>query len=102
MILSELHLSVFGTEMISSDKRSIYILDTLYLIHFGKKMSGHRYGIRISESHVDPNPLMVERPDPDPDLYVFGDDSLIACGSSCKPNIYVSWSTSELRVNLAP
>ena len=29
LILSELHLSVFGTETISSDKRLIGILDTL-------------------------------------------------------------------------
>ena len=29
LISSELHLSVFGTEMISSDKRSKDILDTL-------------------------------------------------------------------------
>ena len=28
-------------------------------------MSEHRYNIRISESCVDPNPLMVERQDPD-------------------------------------
>ena len=28
-------------------------------------MSEHRYDIRISESCVDPNPLMVERQDPD-------------------------------------
>ena len=28
-------------------------------------MSEHRYEIRISESCVDPNPLMVERQDPD-------------------------------------
>ena len=28
-------------------------------------MSEHRYGIRISESCIDPNPLMVERQDPD-------------------------------------
>ena len=28
-------------------------------------MSEHRYYIRISESCVDPNPLMVERQDPD-------------------------------------
>ena len=31
------------------------------------------------------------------DLYVFGDDALI-----CKPNIYVSWTTSELRVRFVP
>ena len=29
------------------------------------KMSEHRYDIRISENCVDPNPLMVERQDPD-------------------------------------
>ena len=29
-------------------------------------MSEHRYDIRISESCVDPNPLMVERQGPDP------------------------------------
>ena len=34
------------------------------------------------------------------DLYVLGDDALISL--SCKPNIYVSWCTSELRVKLAP
>ena len=28
-------------------------------------MSEHRYDIRITESCVDPNPLMVERQDPD-------------------------------------
>ena len=28
-------------------------------------MSEHRYDIRISKSSVDPNPLMVERQDPD-------------------------------------
>ena len=28
-------------------------------------MSEHRYDIRIQESCVDPNPLMVERKDPD-------------------------------------
>ena len=28
-------------------------------------MSQHRYDIKISESCVDPNPLMVERQDPD-------------------------------------
>ena len=34
------------------------------------------------------------------DLYVLGDDDVR--GLSCKPNIFVSWSTSELRVRLAP
>ena len=29
------------------------------------KMLEHRYDIRISESYVDPNPLMVEIQDPD-------------------------------------
>ena len=28
-------------------------------------MSDHRYDIRISENCIDPNPLMVERQDPD-------------------------------------
>ena len=28
-------------------------------------MSEHRYDIRIMDSHVDPNPLMAERQDPD-------------------------------------
>ena len=31
-----------------------------------------------------------------------GDEALISLGSSCKPNIYLSWSTSELSVSLAP
>ena len=35
-------------------------------------------------------------------LYVLGDDALISWGLSCKPNIYVSSSTSELRVRLVP
>ena len=35
------------------------------------------------------------------DLYVLGDDALISEVLLCKPNIYVSWSTSELRVRLA-
>ena len=42
----------------------IDISDTLWLI-FVKKMSEHWYDIRISESCVDPNPLMVETQDPD-------------------------------------
>ena len=65
MISSELHLSVFGTEMISSDKRSIDISDTLWLRYFVNKMLEHRYDIRISESYVDPNPWKVERQDLD-------------------------------------
>ena len=44
---------------------SIDISDTLSLLYFVNKMSEHRYGIRISESCIDPNPLMVERQDPD-------------------------------------
>ena len=44
---------------------SIDISDTLKLLYFVKKISEHRYDIRISESCVDPNPLMVERQDPD-------------------------------------
>ena len=44
---------------------SIDISDTIYLLYFVKKMSEHRYDIRITESCVDPNPLMVERQDPD-------------------------------------
>ena len=51
--------------MISSDKMSIDISHTLPLIYFVKRMSEHRYDIRISESCVDPNPLMVEKQDPD-------------------------------------
>ena len=39
--------------------------ETLLLLYFVKKMSEHIYKIRISESCVDPNPLMVERQDPD-------------------------------------
>ena len=34
------------------------------------------------------------------DLYVLGDNSWISKDLSCKPNIYVSWSISELRVRL--
>ena len=52
---SELHLSVFGTETISTDKCTIDISDTLKL-HFVKKISEHRYDIRVSESCVGPNP----------------------------------------------
>ena len=59
------HLSVFSAETISSDKMSIYISDTLELLYFVKQMSEYRYDIRISESCADPNPLMVERQDPD-------------------------------------
>ena len=54
LISVELHLSVFGTETISSDKRSIDISDTLLLLYFVKKMSELRYDIRLSESCVDP------------------------------------------------
>ena len=62
---TELHLPVFSAETISSDKMSKDISDTLLLLYFVKKMSEHRYDIRIFESCVDPNPLMVERQDPD-------------------------------------
>ena len=44
---------------------SIDISDTLQLLYLVKNMSEHRYDIRISESCVDPNRLMVERQDPD-------------------------------------
>ena len=37
-------------------KGSIDISDTLKLLYFAKKMSEHRYDIRIPESYVDPNP----------------------------------------------
>ena len=40
-------------------------IDTLKLLNFVKKIPEHRYDIRISESCVDPNPLMVKRQDPD-------------------------------------
>ena len=63
LISTELHLSVFIAETISSDKMSIDISDTL--LNSVKKMSEHQYDIRISESCIDPNPLMVERQDPD-------------------------------------
>ena len=36
------------------------------------------------------------------DLDVLGDDALISWGLSCEPDIYVSWSTSELMVRLTP
>ena len=65
MVSTELHLSVFSAETISSDKMSINISDTLYKLYFVKKMSEHRFDIRILESCVDPNRLMVERQDPD-------------------------------------
>ena len=55
---------MFSAETISSDKMSIDISDTLLLLYFVKKMSEHRHDKRISESCVDPNPLMVERQDP--------------------------------------
>ena len=42
---------------------SIYIFDTLELLYYVKKMSEHRYDIIMSESCVDPNPLMVKRQD---------------------------------------
>ena len=44
---------------------SIEISDTLKLLYFVKKISERRCDIRISESCVDPNLLMVERQDPD-------------------------------------
>ena len=62
---TELHLSVFRAETICSEKISITILDTLKLLYFVKKISEHRYAIRISESCVDQNPSIVERHDPD-------------------------------------
>ena len=65
MISTQLHLSVFSAETISSDKMSIYILATLEIPYFVKQMSEYRYDIRISEICADPNPLMVKRQDPD-------------------------------------
>ena len=65
LISTALLLSAFGTEKISSDKRTIDISGTLQLLYFVKKMSEHRYDIRVSESCVDPNPQMVERQDPE-------------------------------------
>ena len=65
LISTELHLSVFSAETISSDKMSKDISDTLKLLYFVKKMSEHRYDLRILESCVDLNLLMVERQDPD-------------------------------------
>ena len=62
---TELHLSVFSAETTSSDKMSIDISDTLEILYFVKKMSEHRYDIRIWESCVDPNLLMAKRQDPD-------------------------------------
>ena len=44
---------------------SIDISDTFLLLYFVKKLSEHLYDIKISERCVDPNPLMVERQDPD-------------------------------------
>ena len=44
---------------------SIDTSNTLKLLYFVKKISEHRFDIRISESCVDPSPLMVERQDPD-------------------------------------
>ena len=40
-ISTELHLSVFSIETISSDKLSIDISDTVSLLYFVKKMSEH-------------------------------------------------------------
>ena len=65
MISTELHLSVFSAEKINSDKMSIDISDTLSSLYLSRKMLKHRYDIRISESCVDRNPLMIERQDPD-------------------------------------
>ena len=56
---------LFSAETISSDKMSIDISDTLLLLYFVKKLSEHQYDIRISKICVDPNPLLVERQDPD-------------------------------------
>ena len=56
---------LLSAETISSDKMTKDISETLLLLHFVNKMSEHRYDIRISESCADPNPLMVERQDPD-------------------------------------
>ena len=64
LISTELHLSVFSAETISSGKVSIDTSDTLIFL-FVKNRSEHRYDIRISESCVHPNPLMVKRQDPD-------------------------------------
>ena len=43
LISTELHLSIFSAQTISSDKMSIDISDTLELLNFVKKMSEHRY-----------------------------------------------------------
>ena len=49
LISTELHLSVFSAETISSEKMSRYFEDTL-ISYFVKKMSKHRCDIRISEA----------------------------------------------------
>ena len=36
------------------------------------------------------------------DLYVLGVDTYIVRDFSCEPNIYLSWSTLEIRVRLVP
>ena len=55
MISPDLPVSVFGTEVFSSDLRSIDILVTLQLLYFVKKMSEHQYDIRVAEKSVDSN-----------------------------------------------
>ena len=50
LISSELHLSVFGTKTISSDKRTIDISDTLKSLYFVKKMGKHGYDMIVFES----------------------------------------------------
>ena len=55
LISHDLHLTVFGTETISSDKRSTDISVTLLLFYFVKTMSEHRHDLRLPENCVDPN-----------------------------------------------
>ena len=46
--------AVFGIKTSSSDKGSMDILDTFWLLYFVKKMWKYLFGIRDSENCIDP------------------------------------------------
>ena len=52
----ELHLSVFGTKTVRSDKKTIDISNTLKSLYFVKKIGKHGYDMIVFESRNDPNP----------------------------------------------
>ena len=61
----QIYLSVFGTETIIYNNRSIAILNTFQLIHFVQKMRKYPSDVSVSKNCIDENLEIVKRWDPD-------------------------------------